>query len=133
MVAIVSDKREFIFKAVSDMYTDVAMHPGKTFHFPTGRLACLFVGYPGEQLDLIPPAAPESFLLTGLNPSTTYWFAMRALDEVDNGGALTAASPSATTPADERNGNAPLGCGGSAAAAGSFFLSAVALMPGSRR
>ena len=47
MVAIVSDKREFIFKAVADMYTDVATHPEKTFHFPTGRLACLFVGYPG--------------------------------------------------------------------------------------
>ncbi|MEX0960744.1 MAG: methyltransferase domain-containing protein [Burkholderiales bacterium] len=65
MVAIVSDKREFIFKAVADMYTDVAAHPGKVFHFPTGRLACLFVGYPGDQLDLIPAAAPESFAGVG--------------------------------------------------------------------
>jgi SAM-dependent methyltransferase len=65
MVAIVSDKREFIFKAVSDMYTDVATHPQKVFHFPTGRLACLFVGYPGAQLDLIPAAAPESFAGVG--------------------------------------------------------------------
>jgi SAM-dependent methyltransferase len=65
MVAIVSDKREFIFKAVSDMYTDVATHPEKTFHFPTGRLACLFVGYPGSQLDQIPAAAPESFAGVG--------------------------------------------------------------------
>ena len=61
MVAIFSDKREFIFKAVTDMYTDVATHPEKTFHFPTGRLACLFVGYPGHQLDLLPATAPESF------------------------------------------------------------------------
>jgi SAM-dependent methyltransferase len=65
MVAIVSDKREFIFKAVADMYTDVATHPEKSFHFPTGRLACLFVGYPGHQLDLIPAAAPESFAGVG--------------------------------------------------------------------
>ena len=65
MVAIVSDKREFIFKAVADMYTDVATHPEKTFHFPTGRLACLFVGYPGAPLDLIPASAPESFAGVG--------------------------------------------------------------------
>src|SRR3972149_2867668 len=65
MVAVFSDKKEFIFKAVADMYTDVAMHPGKTFHFPTGRLACLFVGYPGEQLDLLPATAPESFAGVG--------------------------------------------------------------------
>jgi SAM-dependent methyltransferase len=65
MVAIFSDKREFILKAVSDMYTDVAQHPGKTFHFPTGRLACLFVGYPAAQLDLVPATAVESFAGVG--------------------------------------------------------------------
>jgi SAM-dependent methyltransferase len=65
MVAVYSDKKEFIFKAVVDMYSDVATHPGKTFHFPTGRLACLFVGYPGEQLDLLPATAPESFAGVG--------------------------------------------------------------------
>ncbi len=65
MVAIFSDKKEFIFKAVVDMYTDVALHPGKIFHFPTGRLACLFVGYPGQQLDLIPATATESFAGVG--------------------------------------------------------------------
>jgi len=77
MVAIVSDKREFIFKAVADMYTDVATHPEKTFHFPTGRLACLFVGYPGHQLDLIPATAPESFAGVG------YPFAAGAIREGD--------------------------------------------------
>jgi arsenite methyltransferase len=77
MVAIVSDKREFIFKAVADMYTEVATHPEKTFHFPTGRLACLFVGYPGHQLDQIPAAAPESFAGVG------YPFAAGAIREGD--------------------------------------------------
>ena len=41
MVAILGGTREFIFKAVEQMYTDVATQPGRTFHFPTGRLACL--------------------------------------------------------------------------------------------
>lgn len=65
MVAIFSDKKEFIFGAVTEMYTDVARHPGKTFHFPTGRLACLFVGYPAAQLDALPPTAVESFAGVG--------------------------------------------------------------------
>lgn len=65
MVAIFTDKKEFIFRAVREMYADVARHPEKTFHFPTGRLACLFVGYPGAQLDLLPPAATESFAGVG--------------------------------------------------------------------
>jgi SAM-dependent methyltransferase len=65
LVAIYSDKKDFIFKAVADMYTDVATHPEKTFHFPTGRLACLFVGYPARQLDEIPAAATESFAGVG--------------------------------------------------------------------
>ena len=70
MVAIFSDKKEFILKAVSDMYTDVAQNPGKTFHFPTGRLACLFVGYPAAQLDCIPASAVESFAGVGYPFST---------------------------------------------------------------
>jgi arsenite methyltransferase len=65
MVAMVSDKREFIFRAVCDMYTDVAQHPPKGFHFPTGRLACLWVGYPAKQLDLLPATATESFAGVG--------------------------------------------------------------------
>jgi len=65
MVAVFSDKKEFIFKAVADMYTDVATHPEKIFHFPTGRLACIFVGYPPGQLDLVPAAAVESFAGVG--------------------------------------------------------------------
>jgi arsenite methyltransferase len=75
MVAIVSDKREFILRAVSDMYTDVAQHPLKGFHFPTGRLACLFVGYPAAQLDAVPAGATESFAGVG------YPFAAGAISE----------------------------------------------------
>ena len=77
MVAIFSDKKEFIFKAVADMYTDVASNPDKTFHFPTGRLACLFVGYPASQLDEIPAAACESFAGVG------YPFATNSIREGD--------------------------------------------------
>ena len=65
MVAILGGTREFIFKAVEQMYTDVATQPGRTFHFPTGRLACLFVGYPGDLLDRIPATATESFAGVG--------------------------------------------------------------------
>lgn len=47
------------------MYTDVARNPDKEFHFPTGRAACLFVGYPEADLDNIPEAALESFAGVG--------------------------------------------------------------------
>jgi len=60
-----SDKKEFIFKAVDEMYTDVASHPDTVFHFPTGRSACLFVGYPAHQLDGLPAEATESFAGVG--------------------------------------------------------------------
>ena len=65
MVAIFGEKKEFIFKAVEQMYTDVATQPGRTFHFPTGRLACLFVGYPADVLDRLPASATESFAGVG--------------------------------------------------------------------
>jgi len=77
VVAIVSNKREFILRAVAEMYTDVARHPLKGFHFPTGRLACLFVGYPAAQLDRLPASAVESFAGVG------YPFAVGAIREGD--------------------------------------------------
>jgi SAM-dependent methyltransferase len=64
-MAIWSDRKDFIFKAVEEMYTDVASHPGAVFHFPTGRSACLFVGYPADQLDGLPAEATESFAGVG--------------------------------------------------------------------
>ncbi len=77
MPALTDTKKETIFKAVSEMYTDVASNPQKIFHFPTGRPACLFVGYPAEQLDAIPATAPESFAGVG------YPFAVGAIQKGD--------------------------------------------------
>lgn len=77
MVAFVGDKKDSIFKAVSEMYTDVASQPSRQFHFPTGRPACLFVGYPKEQLDAIPETAVESFAGVG------YPFAIGAIQTGD--------------------------------------------------
>ena len=64
-MALWSNNKEFIFKAVEEMYTDVASRPGAVFHFPTGHSACLFVGYPAEQLDSLPVEATESFAGVG--------------------------------------------------------------------
>jgi arsenite methyltransferase len=65
MVAILSKQREAILGAVQAMYTDVASHPEKTFHFPTGRAACIFVGYPVDALAGLPSGALESFAGVG--------------------------------------------------------------------
>jgi arsenite methyltransferase len=65
MVAILSNQREVILDAVRAMYTDVAANPHKEFHFPTGRQACEFVGYPAGQLDSLPLTAVESFAGVG--------------------------------------------------------------------
>lgn len=65
MVVITSDHRDVILDAVRAMYTSVALHPEQTFHFPTGRRACLLVGYPASELDLLPTSAVESFAGVG--------------------------------------------------------------------
>jgi arsenite methyltransferase len=65
MAAITPSHRESIFNAVKSMYTDVASCPDKTFHFPTGRSACEFLGYPAEQLDALPATAVGSFAGVG--------------------------------------------------------------------
>jgi SAM-dependent methyltransferase len=65
MVAILRYQREHILEAVRAMYTEVASNPGKVFHFPTGREACLFVGYPESELNRIPVTAVESFAGVG--------------------------------------------------------------------
>jgi arsenite methyltransferase len=65
MVAIAGFNREQILQAVRAMYTDVALAPGRTFHFPTGRDACRFVGYPEAWLDALPASAVESFAGVG--------------------------------------------------------------------
>jgi ubiquinone/menaquinone biosynthesis C-methylase UbiE len=76
MVAF-AEKKELIFEAVTQMYTDVASCPNRQFHFPTGRPACLFVGYPKKQLDAVPQTAVESFAGVG------YPFAVGAIQKGD--------------------------------------------------
>jgi ubiquinone/menaquinone biosynthesis C-methylase UbiE len=65
MVAIAGFDKKQITSAVQQMYTEVADLPLKQFHFPTGRSACLFVGYPEAWLDRLPPTAVESFAGVG--------------------------------------------------------------------
>lgn len=77
MVAITSLQRDHIIDSVKMMYTEVASYPEKVFHFPTGRKACEFVGYPAEQLDAIPSTASESFAGVG------YPFAVEAIKDGD--------------------------------------------------
>jgi arsenite methyltransferase len=67
MATITQSQRNDIFNAVKSMYTDVASCPDKAFHFPTGRAACEFLGYPAEQLDALPASAVGSFAGVG-NP-----------------------------------------------------------------
>jgi SAM-dependent methyltransferase len=56
-----------IFDAVQGLYDEVAAHPSKGFHFPTGPAACRYVGYPDEVIDALPDRALESFAGVG-NP-----------------------------------------------------------------
>lgn len=56
-----------ILEAVQEMYGDVATHPTKEFHFPTGHRACQYVGYPDDVIDALPEDAVESFAGVG-NP-----------------------------------------------------------------
>jgi arsenite methyltransferase len=65
MVVITSDTRDVILDAVRRMYTDVARDPDQGFHFPTGRGACEFEGYPPELLDPLPRGAVASFAGVG--------------------------------------------------------------------
>lgn len=65
MVVITSEQRDVIFDAVRSMYTSVADQPDREYHFPTGRRALEYVGYPAEELDRLPAGATESFAGVG--------------------------------------------------------------------
>lgn len=56
---------EIITRAVTGLYTQVATNPTKPYHFPLGKKALLFVGYPQEELDSLPETALESFAGVG--------------------------------------------------------------------
>lgn len=60
-----ADMRAQIVTAVRNLYTEVATHPNKTYHFPLGRQAALYVGYPRNDLDSLLPTAVESFAGVG--------------------------------------------------------------------
>jgi arsenite methyltransferase len=77
MVYVASLNRDLIFSAVRAMYTDVALHPEREYHFPTGHAACVFVGYPSARLAELPPVALESFA------GVAYPFAANVIDEGD--------------------------------------------------
>lgn len=77
MVVITANQRDIILDAVRTMYTAVADRPDEEYHFPTGRRACEYVGYPAEELDRVPSAAIESFAGVG------YPFAAEGIREGD--------------------------------------------------
>lgn len=64
------------------------------------------------------PGSLEKTVVDGLVFNTTYWFAIRAEDEVRNTGSLATSSPNATTLNDDgiNHGAGDLPCGGRAAA-----------------
>ena len=65
MVVVTSNQRDVILDAVRHMYSQVACAPGREFHFPTGRSACAFVGYPAERMRSVPERVVESFAGVG--------------------------------------------------------------------
>lgn len=77
MVVITSNQRDVILDAVRRMYTEVALSPQQGFHFPTGRHACEFVGYPPDRLKRLPRQVIESFAGVG------YPFAAEAVGPAD--------------------------------------------------
>jgi arsenite methyltransferase len=77
MVYVASLNKDLIFSAVRAMYTDVALHPEREYHFPTGRAACVFVGYPAARLAELPAVAVESFA------GVAYPFASNVIGEGD--------------------------------------------------
>jgi SAM-dependent methyltransferase len=65
MVVITSTQRDVILDAVRAMYGEVASHPERGFHFPTGRAATELMGYPSDLLDRLPIRCIESFAGVG--------------------------------------------------------------------
>jgi SAM-dependent methyltransferase/predicted DsbA family dithiol-disulfide isomerase len=55
---------DVITNAVKGLYTQVATSPQKKYHFPLGRQALVFVGYPND-IDKLPESALESFAGVG--------------------------------------------------------------------
>ena len=60
-----ADLTPIVTKAVQALYTEVATRPDKEYHFPLGREAVRYVGYPDEDIAKLPPTAVESFAGVG--------------------------------------------------------------------
>lgn len=59
--------REQLREQIQAKYTDVALEPGKGFHFHTGRPLAAMLGYDPSWVDWLPASTVESFAGTG-NP-----------------------------------------------------------------
>jgi len=59
--------REVLRSQVQEKYTEVAVEPGKGFHFHTGRPLARMLGYTDTDVESLPPSTVESFAGTG-NP-----------------------------------------------------------------
>ena len=59
--------REVLRSQVQEKYTEVAVEPGKGFHFHTGRPLARMLGYTDADVESLPPSTVESFAGTG-NP-----------------------------------------------------------------
>lgn len=57
--------KEGVLRAVQEMYTGVATGARDDLHFPVGRPAAEFVGYPKEELDALPTGALAGFAGVG--------------------------------------------------------------------
>lgn len=56
---------EVVVDAVKGLYTEVALHPEKSYHFPLGRRALKLVGYPDKEVSSLPESVVESFAGVG--------------------------------------------------------------------
>ncbi|MFQ5918947.1 MAG: methyltransferase domain-containing protein [Thermoplasmata archaeon] len=59
------DLMPIVTAAVQNLYTQVATRPDAEYHFPLGRKALAYVGYPDEDVNRLPPTAVESFAGVG--------------------------------------------------------------------
>jgi SAM-dependent methyltransferase len=59
--------RDQLRRQISEKYTDVAVDPGKGFHFHTGRPLAMMLGYETQDVDRLPTGTVDSFAGTG-NP-----------------------------------------------------------------
>jgi ubiquinone/menaquinone biosynthesis C-methylase UbiE len=67
--------QELLEIKVKDMYRDVALNPGKEYHFEMGRSLAERLGYPSEILNRLPARSVESFAGVG------YFFHLANLKE----------------------------------------------------